>query len=160
MYLVPTRAGERYAEGCVMGSCLDRPSTHSCAGSTRKEEIERFSKASKDTDFARMLKARMLSPDHLETQSQLRREIRVRLLWCICMLLPLMTSRQTIRGRLQQLEDYIQSSKKKLNSVKSGKPTIKYVLLVFPRGCLCLPNRLGLRPWILSTVHIGTSTLP
>ncbi|TFK82700.1 hypothetical protein K466DRAFT_666322 [Polyporus arcularius HHB13444] len=76
-------------------------------GSTRKEEIERFSKASKDTDFARMLKARMLNPDHLETQSQLRREIR------------------TIRGRLQQLEDYIQSSKKKLNSVKSGKPTLK-----------------------------------
>ncbi|RPD60964.1 hypothetical protein L226DRAFT_612704 [Lentinus tigrinus ALCF2SS1-7] len=76
-------------------------------GSTRKEEIERFSKASKDTDFARMLKARMLSPDHLETQSQLRREVR------------------TIRGRLQQLEDYIQSSKKKLNSVKSGKPTLK-----------------------------------
>ena len=45
--------------------------------STRKEEIERFSKASKDTDFAKMLKARILSPDHIETQSQLRREIRV-----------------------------------------------------------------------------------
>ncbi|KAI1797485.1 hypothetical protein LXA43DRAFT_417538 [Ganoderma leucocontextum] len=46
-------------------------------GSTREEEVERFSKASKDTEFARMLKQRTLSPDHLETQAQLRRDIRV-----------------------------------------------------------------------------------
>ncbi len=68
-----------------------RPDAHLCVpalliaslvyiGTTRKEEIERFSKASKDTDFARMLKARILNPDHLETQSQLRREIRVSIL--------------------------------------------------------------------------------
>ena len=49
-------------------------------GSTRQEEIERFSKASKDTEFARMLKQRMLSPDHLETQAQLRRDVRVRVI--------------------------------------------------------------------------------
>ncbi|KAH9902536.1 hypothetical protein C8Q73DRAFT_634146 [Cubamyces lactineus] len=74
---------------------------------TRKEEIERFSRASRDTEFARMLKARTLNPEHLETQAQLRREIR------------------TIRGRIQQLEDHIQASKKKLNSLKNGKPTLK-----------------------------------
>ncbi|KAI0636172.1 hypothetical protein C8Q77DRAFT_1101977 [Trametes polyzona] len=74
---------------------------------TRKEEIARFYKASQDTEFARMLKARTLSPEHLETQAQLRREIR------------------TLRGRLQQLEDHIQASKKKLNSVKNGKPSLK-----------------------------------
>ncbi|KAL1949793.1 hypothetical protein VTO73DRAFT_8674 [Trametes versicolor] len=74
---------------------------------TRKEEIARFHRASQDTEFARMLKARTLSPEHLETQAQLRREIR------------------TMRGRIQQLEDHIQASKKKLNSVKNGKPTLK-----------------------------------
>ncbi|TBU43247.1 hypothetical protein BD309DRAFT_864722, partial [Dichomitus squalens] len=76
-------------------------------GSTRKEEIERFSKASKDTEFARMLKQRMLSPDHLETQAQLRRDVR------------------TIRSRIQQLEEYVQTSKKKLNSLKNGRPSLK-----------------------------------
>ncbi|KAI0648862.1 hypothetical protein C8Q79DRAFT_1064942 [Trametes meyenii] len=74
---------------------------------TRKEEITRFSRASQDVEFARMLKARTLNPDHLETQAQLRRDIR------------------TIRGRIQQLEDHIQASKKKLNSAKSGKPGLK-----------------------------------
>lgn len=44
----------------------------------RKEEIVRFSKASTDAEFSKMLKARTLSPDHLETQLQLRRSIRVR----------------------------------------------------------------------------------
>ena len=44
---------------------------------TRKEEITRFSKASTDAEFARILKARTLGPEHLETQSQLRRQIRV-----------------------------------------------------------------------------------
>lgn len=47
------------------------------SASTRKEEIARFSKASKDPEFARVVKARTLGPDHLETQSQLRRGIRV-----------------------------------------------------------------------------------
>lgn len=47
------------------------------AATTRKEEIARFHRASQDTEFARMLKARTLSPEHLETQAQLRREIRV-----------------------------------------------------------------------------------
>ena len=102
------------------------------SGGTRKEEIERFSKASKDTDFAKMLKARMLSPDHLETQSQLRREIRVGTFVMYSGDAVLTSARtQTIRNRLQQLEDYIQASKKKLNSVKKGKPSIKYASLLY-----------------------------
>ena len=44
---------------------------------TRKEGIARFSEASTDAEFARILKARTLGPEHLETQSQLRRQIRV-----------------------------------------------------------------------------------
>lgn len=39
----------------------------------------RFSKASSDPEFAEMLKARSLPPEHLETQRQLRSSIRVRL---------------------------------------------------------------------------------
>lgn len=47
---------------------------------TRKEEIVRFSKAKADPEFVKMLKARTLGPDAAETQSQLRRQIRVRCL--------------------------------------------------------------------------------
>ncbi|OCH90355.1 hypothetical protein OBBRIDRAFT_755181 [Obba rivulosa] len=74
---------------------------------TRREEIAQFSKASQDDEFATMLKTRTLDPDHLETQSQLRREIR------------------SIRERVQQLEDHIQASKKKLKHMKSGKVQVK-----------------------------------
>lgn len=44
---------------------------------TRKEEIVRFSKAKADPEFSKMLKARTLGPDATETQSQLRKQIRV-----------------------------------------------------------------------------------
>ena len=44
---------------------------------TLKEEIIRFSKAKADPEFARMLKERTLGPDAAETQSQLRKQIRV-----------------------------------------------------------------------------------
>lgn len=44
---------------------------------TRKEEIGRFNRAKDDKEFAKMLKARSLGPEHLEAQAQLRRAIRV-----------------------------------------------------------------------------------
>lgn len=43
----------------------------------RKEEISRFNRAKSDAEFAKMLKIRTLGPEHLETQNQLRRDIRV-----------------------------------------------------------------------------------
>lgn len=43
----------------------------------RKEEVVRFSKAKDDADFSKMLKARSLGPELLETQIQLRRGVRV-----------------------------------------------------------------------------------
>lgn len=46
---------------------------------TRKEEIIRFTRAQTDSEFAKMLKIRTLGPEYLETQSQLRRDIRVQL---------------------------------------------------------------------------------
>lgn len=45
--------------------------------SMRKEEVVRFSKAKDDAEFAKILKARSLGPEHLETQIQLRRGVRV-----------------------------------------------------------------------------------
>ncbi|KAL6302558.1 hypothetical protein BKA93DRAFT_736546, partial [Sparassis latifolia] len=74
---------------------------------TRKEEVVRFSRASRDAEFAKMLKARSLGPEHLETQSQLRRDIKA------------------LRDRIQQLEDHIQESKKKLSLMKANKPGIR-----------------------------------
>ena len=54
---------------------------------TRKEEIGRFNRAKDDKEFAKVLRARSLGPEHLETQAQLRRAIRV------CLLLFLSTCR-------------------------------------------------------------------
>jgi hypothetical protein len=44
---------------------------------TRREEIARFNKAKDDKEFAKMLKARTLGPEHSETQTQLRKCVRV-----------------------------------------------------------------------------------
>ncbi|KAG5646794.1 hypothetical protein DXG03_002171 [Asterophora parasitica] len=74
---------------------------------TRKEEISRFNKAKNDKEFARMLKARTLGPEHLETQTQLRRNIRA------------------MRDRIQKLEDHLKGSKKKLAQVKTGQPGLR-----------------------------------
>lgn len=59
-----------------ISSYLDKCS----AATMRKEEIVRFSKANSDAEFTKMLKSRTLGPEHLETQAQLRRGIRVNLL--------------------------------------------------------------------------------
>lgn len=47
------------------------------AAATRKEEIERFSKATSDAEVSRMIKSRTLGPEHAESQTQLRRDVRV-----------------------------------------------------------------------------------
>ncbi|KAL1745401.1 hypothetical protein HDZ31DRAFT_36516 [Schizophyllum fasciatum] len=74
---------------------------------TRKEEITRFSKAQSDPEFAKMLKTRTLGPEHLETQTNLRRNLRI------------------VRDRVQSLEDNLNALKKKLTQQKSGKVTIR-----------------------------------
>ncbi|EED81972.1 predicted protein [Postia placenta Mad-698-R] len=74
--------------------------------SMRKEEIVRFSKASMDAEFARMLKARTLGPEHLETQSHLRRDIR------------------NLREKIQQLEEQVEAAKKRLSRLKTGKAAV------------------------------------
>ncbi|KAL5526008.1 hypothetical protein ACEPAG_7346 [Sanghuangporus baumii] len=74
---------------------------------TRKEEIIRISKAKTDPEFARILKARTLDPDASETQSQLRRQIRL------------------INDRVEQLEAHLKSCKKRLEEHRKGKSSIK-----------------------------------
>ncbi|KAL5503904.1 hypothetical protein ACEPAH_7975 [Sanghuangporus vaninii] len=74
---------------------------------TRKEEIIRISKAKTDPEFARILKARTLDPDASETQSQLRRQIRL------------------INDRVEQLETHLKSCKKRLEEHRKGKSSIK-----------------------------------
>ncbi|KAJ7220027.1 hypothetical protein GGX14DRAFT_585136 [Mycena pura] len=74
---------------------------------TRREEIGRFLKAQHDKDFAKMLKARTLGPEHLETQTHLRRNIRA------------------IQDRIQKLESHLQESKKRLSRAKSGNPGLR-----------------------------------
>ena len=93
---------------------------------TRKEEISRFNKAKTDKEFAKMLKSRTLGPEHLETQTQLRRSIRVRFFFKFCWFFMYHTF-QTIRDRIQRLEENLKASKKKLNERKSGRPSLKYV---------------------------------
>ncbi|KAF7967280.1 hypothetical protein HWV62_34989 [Athelia sp. TMB] len=74
---------------------------------TKKEEIVRFNKAKTDPEFGKMLKVRTLGPEHMETQSQLRRDIR------------------TMRDRVQKLEDHLAASKKKLDQLKRGKTGLR-----------------------------------
>ncbi|KAJ7650651.1 hypothetical protein FB45DRAFT_819946 [Roridomyces roridus] len=74
---------------------------------TRREEIGRFLKAQHDNDFAKMLKSRTLGPEHLETQTQLRRSIRA------------------MQDRIQKLEAHLQESKKRLSRANSGNPGLR-----------------------------------
>ncbi|KAH0833488.1 hypothetical protein J3R83DRAFT_12612 [Lanmaoa asiatica] len=76
---------------------------------TRKGEIMRFNKAKTDAEFAKMLKIRTLAPEYSETQSQLRKNIRA------------------IKDRVQKLEDHLQASKKRINELRTGRPSIRQV---------------------------------
>ena len=64
---------------------------------TRKEEIERFSKAKNDADFEKMMKSRTLRPEQTEKQTKLRRDIRA------------------LSSRVSELEGQLKSSKKLVN---------------------------------------------
>ncbi|GAW05800.1 hypothetical protein LENED_007680 [Lentinula edodes] len=74
---------------------------------TRREEIARFNKAKSDNEFSKMLKSRTLGPEHLENQTQLRRNIRA------------------MRTKVDQLEDQLRAHKKRLSEVNTGRPTLK-----------------------------------
>ncbi|KAJ3867398.1 hypothetical protein EV359DRAFT_78647 [Lentinula novae-zelandiae] len=73
----------------------------------KREEIARFNKAKSDNEFSKMLKSRTLGPEHLENQTQLRRNIRA------------------MRTKVDQLEDQLRAHKKRLSEVNTGRPILK-----------------------------------
>ncbi|KAI0315558.1 hypothetical protein OF83DRAFT_1173706 [Amylostereum chailletii] len=74
---------------------------------TRREEIVRFNKAKSDAEFSKMLQSRFLSPEHVELQTQLRRNIRA------------------ASDRISQMEEHLQAAKKMLDQVRTGKARVK-----------------------------------
>lgn len=75
-----------------------------------------------------MLKVRTLGPEHLETQTQLRRNIRVRQnpFTVVSRRWTDRSGIQAMHESIQTLEDTLQASKKKLNQMKTGKPGLRY----------------------------------
>ena len=70
-----------------------------------------------------MLRTRNLGPEHLEKQTRLRKQVRVRV-YAPCKF----TSShvlQNIRDRVEKLESHLQAAKKKLEREKSGKVGFK-----------------------------------
>jgi nucleoporin NUP159 len=78
-----------------------------------------------------MMKARILSPEQTELQTQLRRDMRVSLKdtvdteMHVGFIHKLTRISQSIQDRVTKMEDHLQGSKKKLNEFKTGKPSIK-----------------------------------
>ena len=102
---------------------LDGSLLNILAASTRKEEIARFSKAVNNPDFARMLRTRNLGPEHLEKQTRLRKQVRVRA--CVPRQFTPPHVPQSTRDRVEKLESHLQAAKKKLEREKSGKVGFK-----------------------------------
>jgi len=70
-----------------------------------------------------MLRTRNLGPEHLEKQTRLRKQVRVRV-YESCQFTPPHTP-QNIRDRVEKLESHLQAAKKKLEREKSGKVGFK-----------------------------------
>ncbi|KIY43949.1 hypothetical protein FISHEDRAFT_9851, partial [Fistulina hepatica ATCC 64428] len=74
---------------------------------TKREEITQIEKAQSNKEFTKMMKSRVLGADHAETQMQMRKKVTV------------------LRNRIQQLEDHLQASKKRLQQVSTGKAALR-----------------------------------
>ena len=70
-----------------------------------------------------MLKTRNLGPEHLEKQTRLRKQVRVR----VSVFRQFTPSHfiQSIRDRVEKLEGHLQAAKKKLEREKTGKVGFK-----------------------------------
>ncbi|QRW04056.1 structural constituent of nuclear pore protein [Ceratobasidium sp. AG-Ba] len=73
----------------------------------KKNEIARYIRAKKDPKYTRLLKSRTSSPEHLETQTKLRKSIQV------------------VRDRTRQLEDFMASQKSRMQKQKEGRREFK-----------------------------------
>ncbi|KAG9095083.1 hypothetical protein FRC07_011152 [Ceratobasidium sp. 392] len=73
----------------------------------KKNEIARYLKAKKDPKYTRLLKSRTSSPEHVESQTKLRKSIQV------------------VRERTRQLEDFMATQKARLQKQKEGRREFK-----------------------------------
>ncbi|KAF8604196.1 hypothetical protein BDV93DRAFT_472133 [Ceratobasidium sp. AG-I] len=73
----------------------------------KRNEIARYIKAKKDPKYARLLKTRTSSPEHVESQTKLRKSIQV------------------VRERTRQLEDFMAKQKSRIQKQKEGKRDFK-----------------------------------
>ncbi|KAG8708638.1 hypothetical protein FRC08_018804 [Ceratobasidium sp. 394] len=73
----------------------------------KKNEIARYIKAKKDPKYTRLLKSRTSSPEHVESQTKLRKSIQI------------------VRERTRQLEDFMATQKSRMQKQKEGKREFK-----------------------------------
>ncbi|KZW02766.1 hypothetical protein EXIGLDRAFT_703530 [Exidia glandulosa HHB12029] len=73
----------------------------------KQEEMVRYSKANKDPEFKRMINVRGLGPEQEESQAKLRKQM------------------QTVGDRIQQLEDVLESQRRRLEMHRTGRHRIE-----------------------------------
>ncbi|KDN48832.1 hypothetical protein RSAG8_02819, partial [Rhizoctonia solani AG-8 WAC10335] len=73
----------------------------------KRNEIARYLKAKKDPKYARLLKSRTSSPEHIESQTKLRKSLQV------------------VRERTRQLEDFMAAQRSRIQKQKEGRREFK-----------------------------------
>ncbi|KAH7341645.1 hypothetical protein B0J17DRAFT_714801 [Rhizoctonia solani] len=73
----------------------------------KRNEIARYIKAKKDPKYTRLLKSRTSSPEHIESQTKLRKSLQI------------------VRERTRQLEDFMATQRSRVQKQKEGRREFK-----------------------------------
>ncbi|CAE6389581.1 unnamed protein product [Rhizoctonia solani] len=73
----------------------------------KRNEIARYIKAKKDPKYTRLLKSRTSSPEHIESQTKLRKSLQI------------------VRERTRQLEDFMATQRSRMQKQKEGRREFK-----------------------------------
>ncbi|KEP48699.1 hypothetical protein V565_117840 [Rhizoctonia solani 123E] len=73
----------------------------------KRNEIARYLKAKKDPKYTRLLKSRTSSPEHIESQTKLRKSLQI------------------VRERTRQLEDFMATQRSRIQKQKEGRREFK-----------------------------------
>ncbi|CAE6461463.1 unnamed protein product [Rhizoctonia solani] len=73
----------------------------------KRNEIARYIKAKKDPKYTRLLKSRTSSPEHIESQTKLRKSLQI------------------VRERTRQLEDFMATQRSRVQNQKEGRREFK-----------------------------------
>ncbi|CAE6440870.1 unnamed protein product, partial [Rhizoctonia solani] len=73
----------------------------------KRNEIARYIKAKKDPKYTRLLKSRTSSPEHIESQTKLRKSLQI------------------VRERTRQLEDFMAAQRSRIQKQKEGRREFK-----------------------------------